>query len=125
MSVAIGTWNLENLCRPVPPGGPPSNRCAARDKAAYQAKLAGLAAVVDHLPPVRVEDDGTMTNRHSTDDERLRARYAAYALYRRAAEAVTMRFVADQLLRGDGRTHEVIVMGDLNDESKAATTQIL
>ncbi|MFB6821432.1 hypothetical protein ACFCXA_07550 [Streptomyces virginiae] len=73
MSVIIGTWNLENLCRPLPPGGPPSNRCAA------------------------------------------------YALYRRAAEAVTMRFVADQLLRGDGRTHEVIVMADLNDEFKAAT----
>ncbi|WSC81878.1 endonuclease/exonuclease/phosphatase family protein [Streptomyces virginiae] len=224
MSVVIGTWNLENLCRPLPPGGPPSNRCAAKDEATYRAKLEGLAATIDHLapdllgvqevgshealtdlvdrldgdwhialsthpdrrgiragflsrrpltvvedrtafpdhlPPVQVEDDGTMTrrmgrgglvvrwspapghtvsvavchlksklltfpgNRHSTDDERLRARYAAYALYRRAAEAVTMRFVADQLLRGDGRTHEVIVMGDLNDEFKAATTQIL
>nr|WP_328959925.1 endonuclease/exonuclease/phosphatase family protein [Streptomyces virginiae] len=224
MSVVVGTWNLENLCRPLPPGGPPSNRCAAKDEATYEAKLQGLAATIDrlapdllgvqevgshealtdlvdrldgdwhialsthpdrrgiragflsrrpltvvedrtafpdHLPPVQVEDDGTMTrrmgrgglvvrwtpapghtvgvavchlksklltfpgNRHSTDDERLRARYAAYALYRRAAEAVTMRFVADQLLRGDGRTHEVIVMGDLNDEFKAATTQIL
>ncbi|PWK64190.1 endonuclease/exonuclease/phosphatase family protein [Streptomyces sp. CG 926] len=224
MSVVIGTWNLENLCRPLPPGGPPSNRCAAKDEATYQAKLETLAATIDHLapdllgvqevgsrealadlvdrldgdwhialsthpdrrgirvgflsrrpltvvedrtafpdhlPPVRVEDDGTMIrrmgrgglvvrwspapghtmgvavchlksklltfpgNRHSTDDEQLRARYAAYALYRRAAEAVTMRFVADQLLQGDGRRHEVIVMGDLNDEFKAATTQIL
>ncbi|MFD0120546.1 endonuclease/exonuclease/phosphatase family protein [Streptomyces virginiae] len=222
--MVIGTWNLENLCRPLPPGGPPSNRCAAKDEATYRAKLEGLAATIDHLapdllgvqevgshealtdlvdrldgdwhialstrpdrrgiragflsrrpltvvedrtafpdhlPPVQIEDDGTMTrrmgrgglvvrwspapghtvsvavchlksklltfpgNRHSTDDERLRARYAAYALYRRAAEAVTMRFVADQLLRGDGLTHEVIVMGDLNDEFKAATTQIL
>ncbi|WKD36995.1 endonuclease/exonuclease/phosphatase family protein [Streptomyces xanthophaeus] len=222
--MVIGTWNLENLCRPLPPGGPPSNRCAAQDEATYQAKLEGLAATIDHLapdllgvqevgshealtdlvdrlggdwhialsthpdrrgiragflsprpltvvedrtafpdhlPPVRVEDDGTMIrrmgrgglvvrwspvpghtvgvavchlksklltfpgNRHSTDDEELRARYASYALYRRAAEAVTMRFVADRLLQGDGRTHEVIVMGDLNDEFKAATTQIL
>ncbi len=224
MGVVIGTWNVENLCRPLAPGSPPSGRCAAKDPAAYEAKLEGLAATVDrlapdllgvqevggpealadlverldgawhtalskhadrrgirvgflsrrpltvtedrtafpeHLPRVQVEDDGTTIkrmgrgalavrwspvagqsvdvvvchlksklltfpgNRHSTDDEELRARYGAYALYRRAAEAVTLRSMADRLLQGDGAAHEVIVMGDLNDEFEAATTQIL
>lgn len=51
MSVVVGTWNLENLCRPLPPGGPPSNRCAAKDEATYGAKLQGLAATIDRLAP--------------------------------------------------------------------------
>ncbi|MFE9463200.1 endonuclease/exonuclease/phosphatase family protein [Streptomyces virginiae] len=195
---------------PPRPRQPPSGRCAAKDRAAYEAKLEGLAATVghlapdllgvqevgapealadlverldgewhtalskhadrrgirvgflsrrpltvtedrtafpEHLPRVQVEDDGTTIrrmgrgalavrwspaagqsvdvvvchlksklltfpgNRHSTDDEELRARYAAYALYRRAAEAVTLRAMADRLLQGDGAAHEVIVMG--------------
>ncbi|MBP0455624.1 endonuclease/exonuclease/phosphatase family protein [Kitasatospora sp. RG8] len=224
----IGTWNLENFCRPLPPGSPPDpNRCAAKDQATYEAKVEALAGVIteiapdllgvqevgsqealddlvaklpgtwhtalsDHadprgirvgvisrfplldvqqrkdfptgLHPVQVEDDGipgsptsemgrgglavrvepspgqslhvavchlkskllTFPNKqHSTDDERLRARYEAYALFRRTAEAVTMRALADDLLQGDGRTHDVIVLGDFNDEWQAATTQIL
>lgn len=36
-----------------------------------------------------------------------------------------MRSLTDGLLQGDGATDDVIVMGDLNDEFKAATTQIL
>ena len=57
-------------------------------------------------------------------DEDERARFGAYALYRRAAEAVTVRAAATDLLTND---HEasVIVLGDLNDEVEAATTQIL
>ena len=57
-------------------------------------------------------------------DEGERARFGAYALYRRAAEAVTVRATATDLLKGD---HEasVMVLGDLNDEVEAATTQIL
>jgi endonuclease/exonuclease/phosphatase family metal-dependent hydrolase len=50
---------------------------------------------------------------------------AAYALYRRTAEAVTVRVLADELLAGQGKTRQVVVMGDLNDEPEAATTQIL
>ncbi|MEV0537064.1 endonuclease/exonuclease/phosphatase family protein [Kitasatospora sp. NPDC050463] len=224
----IGTWNLENFCRPLPAGSTPDpNKCAAKDQAAYDAKVEALAGVItqlapdllgvqevgsqealddlvaklpgawhtalsDHpdprgirvgvlsrfplldvrqtkdfppgLHPVQVEDDGipgsptsemgrgglavrveptpgqslqvavchlkskllTFPNKqHTTTDERLRARYGAYALLRRTAEAVTMRALADDLLQGDGRTHDVIVLGDLNDEWKAATTQIL
>jgi len=61
----------------------------------------------------------------STRDEALRARYGAYALYRRAAEAVTVRDTATTLLAGKGQQRAVVVLGDLNDEPQAATTQIL
>jgi endonuclease/exonuclease/phosphatase family metal-dependent hydrolase len=54
--------------------------------------------------------------RFSTDDEGERARVGAYALYRRAAEAVTVRAAADALLDGHGDERAVIVLGDLNDE---------
>jgi endonuclease/exonuclease/phosphatase family metal-dependent hydrolase len=63
--------------------------------------------------------------RFSPRDEGERARFAAYALYRRAAEAVSVRRYADELLNGRGRERAVIVLGDLNDEPHAATTQIL
>ena len=59
----------------------------------------------------------------STRDEALRARYGAYALYRRAAEAVTVRDTATQLLAGQGQQRAVVVLGDLNDGPDAATTQ--
>jgi endonuclease/exonuclease/phosphatase family metal-dependent hydrolase len=58
-------------------------------------------------------------------DEGERARYGAYALYRRAAEATALRALADELLDGDGQGRDVAVLGDLNDEVQAATTQIL
>jgi endonuclease/exonuclease/phosphatase family metal-dependent hydrolase len=63
--------------------------------------------------------------RFDTDDEGERARYASYALHRRAAEAVTVRTLATGLLDGQGRTRRLAVVGDLNDEPHAATTQIL
>ncbi|PAZ12954.1 endonuclease [Streptomyces sp. SA15] len=58
-------------------------------------------------------------------DEGERARYGAYALYRRTAEATALRALADGLLAGDGRARDVAILGDLNDEVQAATTQIL
>jgi hypothetical protein len=58
-------------------------------------------------------------------DEGERARFAGYAIYRRAAEAVTLRTYANELLDGNGRGRAVIMLGDLNDEAAAATTQIL
>ncbi|MFF2045446.1 endonuclease/exonuclease/phosphatase family protein [Kitasatospora sp. NPDC058170] len=225
MSAIIGTWNLENFCRPLPAGSAPDPvKCAAKDQATYDAKVEALAGVIgeigpdllgvqevggqeplddlvaklpgtwhtavsDHpdprgirvgvisrwpitnvqqrvafparLRPIQVDDEGepikemgrgglavtverspghsldvvvchlkskllTFPNsQHSTNDEGLRARSAAYALFRRAAEAVTIRDLADQLLHGDGANREVIVMGDLNDGWQAATTQIL
>jgi endonuclease/exonuclease/phosphatase family metal-dependent hydrolase len=105
----------------------------------------------DTLAPVQVEDDGETAHemgrgglavgaggitlatchlkskllsfpggRFNPRDEGERARYAAYALYRRAGEAVTVRAHADTLLPGS-----VVVLGDLNDEVQAATTQLL
>jgi endonuclease/exonuclease/phosphatase family metal-dependent hydrolase len=63
--------------------------------------------------------------RFAPRNEGERARYGGYALFRRAAEAVTVRGLADALLDGEGRTRSVAVLGDLNDEPQAATTQIL
>ncbi|MEV7318620.1 endonuclease/exonuclease/phosphatase family protein [Streptomyces sp. NPDC093970] len=212
----LGTWNLENLYRPGSPYGP-------KDKSAYEAKLAALAAVIGpldptligvqevgdpgaledlaellggtwhtalsthpdgrgirvgflaraeltvvsdtaalpaQLDPVQTDDSGaTVTgagrgflavtvrtpagpltaavahlkskllgypgDRFYPRDEGERARYGAYALFRRAAEATALRALADELLAEQGRSRDVAVLGDLNDEVQAATTQIL
>jgi endonuclease/exonuclease/phosphatase family metal-dependent hydrolase len=63
--------------------------------------------------------------RFQPHDEGERARFAAYALDRRAAETVTVRAYADRLLDGHGDERAVIVLGDLNDEPLAASTQTL
>lgn len=65
--------------------------------------------------------------RFSTSDEDERARFAVYALLRRAAEAAGVRAYATRLLRTarTSPTSAVVVAGDLNDEPPAATTQIL
>ena len=68
-------------------------------------------------------------------DEGERCRYAAYALYRRTAEAVTVRECVNEILApaggsfapeaGRGREKAVIVCGTLNDGPESASTQIL
>jgi endonuclease/exonuclease/phosphatase family metal-dependent hydrolase len=58
-------------------------------------------------------------------DEAERARFGAYALYLRAAQAATLRAHLEQLLNDNGRTMGVVVAGDLNDGLDAATTQLL
>jgi endonuclease/exonuclease/phosphatase family metal-dependent hydrolase len=58
-------------------------------------------------------------------DEGERARFAFYALTRRAAEAATVRAAVTDLLDNKGKERRVIVLGDLNDVPEAATTQIL
>jgi endonuclease/exonuclease/phosphatase family metal-dependent hydrolase len=63
--------------------------------------------------------------RFNPKDEDERARFAVYALNRRAAEAAAVRAYATKLLAGDGQHRAVIVAGDLNDEPEAATTQLL
>jgi endonuclease/exonuclease/phosphatase family metal-dependent hydrolase len=64
-------------------------------------------------------------NRFSPRNEGERARYAGYALALRTAEAITLRDRATSLLDGQGLQRAVVVLGDLNDEPLAATTQIL
>lgn len=63
--------------------------------------------------------------RFNPRNESERARYGAYALFRRAGEATTMREWATTLLDGAGQDRAVLLCGDLNDEPQAATTQIL
>jgi endonuclease/exonuclease/phosphatase family metal-dependent hydrolase len=58
-------------------------------------------------------------------DETERARFAAYALYRRSAEAATLRTWATGALANDGQNRPVVVCGDLNDTPHAATTSLL
>jgi endonuclease/exonuclease/phosphatase family metal-dependent hydrolase len=67
-------------------------------------------------------------DRFSPRDEDERARYAVYALHRRAAEAAGVRTYATALLGtpdSAGTPPSVVVAGDLNDDPQAATTQIL
>ncbi|MFE0104351.1 endonuclease/exonuclease/phosphatase family protein [Streptomyces sp. NPDC059009] len=81
-----------------------------------------LDATVCHLKSKLLSYPG---GRFQPHDEGERARFGAYALFRRAAEATAVRGLADRMLHGDGREHSCVVLGDLNDEAAAATTQIL
>ena len=71
-------------------------------------------------------------HRFAPNDEGERLRYAGYAIFRRAAEAMTVRARVDDLLAsaddptvGLGRERAVVLCGDLNDEPTAATTQVV
>lgn len=64
-------------------------------------------------------------SRFQPNNEGERARYASYALMRRTAEAAAVRGFADGLVNAQGNTHPLVVLGDMNDEVNAATTQIL
>jgi endonuclease/exonuclease/phosphatase family metal-dependent hydrolase len=77
--------------------------------------------VTAHLKSKLLEFPG---GRFDTRDEDERARVGAYALFRRAAEAATLRTAATQRLAAGGDV-AVVVTGDLNDTPQAATTQIL
>lgn len=58
------------------------------------------------------------------DDENERAIGSGLALLRRAAEAATLRIHLNDRLQGANPNH-LILLGDLNDEPYAATTQLL
>jgi endonuclease/exonuclease/phosphatase family metal-dependent hydrolase len=62
--------------------------------------------------------------RYNPRDENERARVAGMALLRRTAEAVTVRVQANRILE-DNVINALIVLGDMNDVTEAATTQIL
>ncbi|MEU2619165.1 endonuclease/exonuclease/phosphatase family protein [Streptomyces sp. NPDC007157] len=87
-----------------------------------QTPAGPLTAAVAHLKSKLLTYPG---DRFYPHDEGERARYGAYALFRRAAEATALRALADELLAGQGKSRDVAVLGDLNDEVRAATTQIL
>lgn len=95
---------------------------SAMPRGALRVRTGELELVVCHLKSKLLSFPG---GRFSPRDEGERARFGAYALNRRAAEAVTVRAAADELLAGAGAERAVAVLGDLNDEPLAATTQIL
>ena len=74
-------------------------------------------------------------SRFQPNDEGERYRYAAYALYLRTCEALTVRQRLNEILAdpndpanieaGTGRTTAAVFCGDLNDEVEAATTQLI
>jgi Endonuclease/Exonuclease/phosphatase family len=92
---------------------------AAMGRGGLGVRIAGIDLVTCHLKSKLLSFPG---GRFNPRDEGERARYGAYALYLRAAEAVTLRARADALL---ATSSAVIVLGDLNDEPQAATTQVL
>ncbi len=63
--------------------------------------------------------------RFQSTDEDERARFVAYALYRRSAEAATLRAWVTGALDGKGKDRPLVLTGDLNDTVQAATTQLL
>jgi endonuclease/exonuclease/phosphatase family metal-dependent hydrolase len=64
-------------------------------------------------------------DRFQPHDEDERARFGAYALDLRAAEAVTLRAHFTSVLDDQGTSLPVLLCGDLNDGVDAATTQLL
>ncbi|RRQ26236.1 endonuclease [Rhodococcus sp. Eu-32] len=102
------------------------------DDRIHQLARPALHAVVDtDLGPVHVLTCHLKSKlltfpggRFSPRDEHERARFAAYALFRRTAEAAAIRDAATDILdKGDNT--RLVVLGDLNDTADAQTTQIL
>lgn len=63
-------------------------------------------------------------NRFSPTDENERSRGEGLALLRRTAEAVAVRVYLNALMKADAGAH-TLVLGDFNDEPRAATSQII
>jgi endonuclease/exonuclease/phosphatase family metal-dependent hydrolase len=81
-----------------------------------------LTVITAHLKSKLLSFPG---GRFQPRNEGERARFGAYALALRAAEAVTLRAHLTQLLHDQGATAAVVLAGDLNDAVDAATTQLL
>ncbi|GHC64563.1 endonuclease/exonuclease/phosphatase family protein [Streptomyces flavofungini] len=111
--------------RPVQ-GDDAGTRVGTTGRGLFAVRIVTRAITVDaavcHLKSKLLTYPG---GRFQPRDEGERARVGAYALYRRTAEAATLRALADRLLGGAGQDRDVVVLGDLNDEVAAATTQIL
>jgi endonuclease/exonuclease/phosphatase family metal-dependent hydrolase len=59
------------------------------------------------------------SGRFAPRDEDERARFAVYALHRRAAEAAGLRTYLTALLDGKGKHRAVVLAGDMNDEPQS------
>jgi endonuclease/exonuclease/phosphatase family metal-dependent hydrolase len=131
LTVIADTAAFPTQLSAVQDGDEPGDTATAMGRGTLAVTLQPAAGVdvtfaVAHLKSKLLSYPGTGgTTRFTPHDEGERARYAAYALYRRTAEAVTARATIDQLLGNHGDQINLIVVGDLNDEPQAATTQIL
>jgi predicted extracellular nuclease len=84
-----------------------------------------LNAIATHLKSKLLSfPSPTGGSRFNPKDENERARVAGLALLKRTAEAVALRVKANELLEGNDKK-ALILLGDLNDVTNAATTQIL
>ncbi len=114
-----------NKLRAIQQGDGKSENVAAMGRPALHVRVTVEDSVIDVITAhfkskLLTFPDG----RFSPKDEGERARFGAYALYRRAAEAATVRAAATALLKSHG-DKQLMVLGDFNDEVEAATTQIL
>jgi hypothetical protein len=110
---------------PTDPSGPAVIQ-AHMGRSALQATVTAqghaITVITAHLKSKLLSFPG---GRFQPRDEGERARYGAYALGLRAAEAVTLRAHLTRVLGGQGASRAVVVAGDLNDTLDAATTQLL
>jgi endonuclease/exonuclease/phosphatase family metal-dependent hydrolase len=90
--------------------------------ATVETDIGGVEVVTAHLKSKLISYPGP---RFTPRDENERARYAAYALHLRGAESTTLRVSCNTRLDGGGERVPLILLGDMNDEPSAATTQIL
>jgi endonuclease/exonuclease/phosphatase family metal-dependent hydrolase len=106
-----------------PPQPPPTQATLGRGALQVTVSADGhdLTVVTAHLKSKLLTFPG---GRFQPRDEAERARFGAYALYLRAAQAATLRAHLERLLHGDGATLGVLLAGDLNDDVDAATTQL-
>ena len=96
---------------PLQAGDPPAQTQQQMGRGALRGTVTAggpVDVLVAHLKSKLVTYPG---NRFSPHDEGERARYAAYALYRRAAEATTLRAFADRVLAGHGEQQHVLLLG--------------
>ena len=109
---------------PDGPAGPPLMNQMGRGalQCTVRANDRDVRVITCHLKSKLLTFPG---GRFNARDEDERARFSAYALFRRASEATTLRTHLTAELAGAGRSEAVILAGDMNDELAAATTLIL
>jgi endonuclease/exonuclease/phosphatase family metal-dependent hydrolase len=124
--------DLPALLSPVRIGDGPQDFTTTLGRGALTVRVDGdtgapITLVVCHLKSklLHYPPSANGQPRFNPRNEGERARYTAYALSQRGAEATAVRGLADSLLKGHGQENAVVVLGDLNDEPLAATTQIL
>ena len=121
---ASGLLPVQSGDDPPGPDAPPLINELGRAALRASVRIGGqsIDVITCHLKSKLLTFPG---GRFSPSDEDERARVGAYALYRRAAEAATVRAALTELLDGRGDERAVVLGGDLNDEVLAATTLII